>query len=246
MRTRALVPLSLALLAGSFCTGTARTEEKSACTEDAMLVFDASRSMDAADSDNAGLRRIDSVRTALARVLPRVGPRRRLGLVTYGPGPENACANIRFELAPAFNAADRILARVNGLKPDGRTPLTAAVALAAEVLQYKERPATIVLVTDGEETCRGAPCELARSLKRQGARVTVHVLSYKIADSLGSDGVFASRCLADETGGLYVAAETTEELVEALEKTLACPLVSDRRHAPAGDRLTSRSAATVR
>jgi Ca-activated chloride channel family protein len=101
-------------------------------------------------------------------------------------------------------------------------------------------------VTDGEETCRGAPCELARSLKRQGARVTVHVLSYKIAGSLGSDGVFASRCLADATGGLYVATETVEELVEALEKTLACPLVSYRSPASSGDRLTSRSVATVR
>jgi hypothetical protein len=43
-----------------------------------------------------------------------------------------------------------------------------------------------------------------------------------------------------------VASETADELVAALEKTLACPLVSDRAPAPAGTRLTSRSAATVR
>lgn len=246
MQTRTLL-LSLAMLALPLRTGAVEPEEKSACTEDTMLVFDASGSMNAADADNAGLRRIDSVRSALARVLPKVGPRRRLGLVTYGPGPiKDACTNIALELPPSPNAADRILGRVNALKPDGRTPLTAAVGLAADVLQYKERPATIVLVTDGEETCRGAPCELARSLERQGARVTVHVLSYRIADSLGSDGVFASRCLADETGGLYVATETTDELAAALEKTLACPLVSGRSPAPAGTRLTSRSAATVR
>ena len=35
-----------------------------------------------------------------------------------------------------------------------------------------------------------------------------------------------SRCLADETGGIYVSAETTDELIAAFQKTLGCPIVS--------------------
>ena len=34
------------------------------------------------------------------------------------------------------------------------------------------------------------------------------------------------KCVAEENGGLYVKANSEEELVEALEKTLDCPMVS--------------------
>jgi Ca-activated chloride channel family protein len=59
--------------------------------------------------------------------------------------------------------------------------------------------------------------------------VTVHVVSYRIRDSLGSEGVFEAQCLAGETGGLYVATETADEVAAALEKAFACPLVSEAR-----------------
>jgi Ca-activated chloride channel family protein len=122
-----------------------------------MLVFDASKSMAAAAGDNTGLRRIDSVRAALARILPRVAPKRRLGLITYGPGSRPACVNVSLELRPAPNAAALIMSRLDALKPDGKTPLTRAVRMAANALDYRNRPVTIVLLTDGEETCGGAP-----------------------------------------------------------------------------------------
>jgi Ca-activated chloride channel family protein len=34
------------------------------------------------------------------------------------------------------------------------------------------------------------------------------------------------RCLADETGGIYATAETTEQLTAALAETLGCPAVT--------------------
>jgi len=197
-----------------------------------MIVFDASKSMAASADDKTGLPRIDAVRGALARVLPKVSKRRRIGLITYGPGSRPACSNVSLELRPAPDAAAKIMARVERLRPDGRTPLTRAVRRAAEVLQFRERPASIVLITDGEETCSESPCALAKTLKAEGARTTVHVISYKIASAIGQDGVFVSRCLADETGGVYAATDTAEEVADALETALACPLVSDAATAP--------------
>src|SRR5690242_3799269 len=77
------------------------------CTEDAMIIFDASKSMQASTADNAGLRRIDAVRTALSHVLPRVAPKRPLGLITYGPGSRAACDNVSLELRPVLNAGEK-------------------------------------------------------------------------------------------------------------------------------------------
>lgn len=199
------------------------------CTDDAMIVFDASKSMAAAAGDNAGLRRIDAVRTAIARILPRVAPKRRIGLITYGPGSRAACNNIALELRPTVNAAPRIIARLDALKPDGRTPLARAVRRAADVLDFRKRPVTIVLLTDGEETCGGNSCAVALDLKKGGARTIVHVISYQIASAVGTEGVFVSRCLADETGGTYADTTTVDEVATALETALACPMISEAR-----------------
>jgi Ca-activated chloride channel homolog len=223
-------------------------DQQRACSEDAMLVFDASRSMAAADAGDAGLRRIDSVRTALTRILPAVAPKRRLGLVTYGPGPHDDCSNVTLELRPQANAGKQIQERVNGLIPDGRTPLTQSVRMAAEALAYRTRPATIVLLTDGEESCKGDPCALARHLKTEGSSLTIHVISYRIDSSLGTDGVFQARCLADETGGIYASASTVDEVAEALKRTLLCPLLSkvDPPLRPVTTELAVSAAATNR
>jgi len=35
-----------------------------------------------------------------------------------------------------------------------------------------------------------------------------------------------ARCLADANGGLYIAAESEDDLKGALEKTLGCPMVT--------------------
>lgn len=231
-RRYALEVSTLVALLCLSCSGAAATDPKpkpASCLDDAMLVFDASGSMLSTDTDPDGLKRIDRIKQALHRFLPTVAPRRRLGLITYGPGPAARCNNVKLEFRPSLNAGERILEAIEALRPDGRTPLTRAVELASEVLAYRKRPAVIVLLTDGQETCGGDDCALARALKAHAADITVHVVTYRIASSLGPDGIFEGRCLADETGGLFISTETTDELAAALETTLGCPLVTDAR-----------------
>jgi len=59
------------------------------------------------------------------------------------------------------------MGEVNGVVPGGQTPLTAAVRGAAEELRFRDKPAVVVLLTDGEETCGGDPCRLARQLRAE-------------------------------------------------------------------------------
>jgi hypothetical protein len=44
--------------------------------------------------------------------------------------------------------------------------------------------------------------------------------------SQGGSSVMDLMCVAEQNGGLYVKANGEDELVEALEKTLDCPMVS--------------------
>jgi Ca-activated chloride channel homolog len=71
---------------------------------------------------------------------------RRVGLITYGPGPHQQC-NVKPDLKPTTDAASLIMSAVNAFIPAG--PLTSA---AAEVLGFRDKPDVIVVVTDGEET----------------------------------------------------------------------------------------------
>jgi len=118
------------------------------------------------------------------------------------------------------------MAEVDGLQPYGQTPLASAVAAAASALNFRDRPAVIVLLTDGEETCQGNPCALAQELKTKGAGVTVHVIGYMLSEANMPTGGQFVRCLPETTGGLFISTENTEELIAALQKTLACPVMS--------------------
>lgn len=224
--------ISLAMgIAGWLSAGIAAEPKASPCNEDAMIVFDASGSMAGNVGQGIGttIPRIDEARHALAEVLPSATKFRRVGLVTYGPGPYQQC-NVHLDLKPTANAGTIIMRAVDALTPAGRTPLTEAVKQAATVLDYQHKPGVIVVVTDGEETCGGSPCDLGEELHAAAEQLTIHVIGYRVKDFswTGEQSILDVRCLAEQNGGLYIAAESKEDLVEALRKTLDCPMVTQR------------------
>lgn len=221
---------ALALIA-LFTGPAARTEDATPipCTEDAMVVFDASGSM--AGNTVQGLfsdiTRIDEVRKALAQVLPSAAKFRKIGLITFGPGPYEQC-NVKLHFEPMPNAAEQIMSAVNTINPAGKTPLVQAVKLAAEILEHRSEKGVVVLLTDGEETCGGAPCDLGRLLKASSRQLTVHVIGYQLKAFrwTGAQSFLDAKCLAEETGGLYISAENRQDLIDGFEKTLGCPMMS--------------------
>lgn len=236
MKTQ-LVTLALTGALAMAQSGAAQTDER--CNADAMLVFDASGSMAEMGHNGIDTPRITDARAALHAALPQITPLRDVGLITYGPGGgEDTCSHVALRLAPAPDASADILAEIDAIEPDGNTALTRAVGDAARVLGAPERPGVVVLVSDGNETCGGAPCRLAAELAATAPSLVVHVIGFKVRGRFfgweGGDGnpdfevpASPARCLADHTGGLYVSTETVDELVRALKQTLGCPLFSD-------------------
>ncbi len=202
------------------------------CSEDAMIVFDGSGSMAETGFNLIEEPRIFEARRAVAEAVPEIAANRRLGLVIYGPGGVDECTGLDLRFPPTQNAADQIISDVNALQPEGSTALTEAVDMAAETLDYQTKPGAIVLVTDGKETCGGAPCQLAAQLHADAKDLTIHVIGYKVRgdyfawtdDKVSDylDGNAVSACMAETTGGTYVNAETVDELVQALRETLGC------------------------
>ncbi|CAN7227989.1 hypothetical protein ASC89_12435 [Devosia sp. Root413D1] len=182
--------------------------------EKAIIILDGSGSMWAQIDGKA---RIEIARETLNTVLEGVPEALELGLMSYGHREKGSCDDIELLVPPAAGTGAAISEAAAGITPTGKTPISAAVQLAAEDLKYTEDKATVILITDGLETCEADPCALASTLEGQGVDFTTHVVGFGLTDEEGKQVA----CLAENTGGKYIAAGDEETLTEALKSTVA-------------------------
>ena len=180
---------------------------------DAILVLDASGSM---WGQIEGEAKIGIAKTVLGELLDDLPEERRLGLIAYGHRRKGDCGDIE-ELAPVGADRATIGAAVKSLSPKGKTPMAASVKLAAEKLKSTEEKATVVLISDGIETCEPDPCGVASALEQAGVDFTVHVVGFDITEENAEAQL---KCLAENTGGKYLSASNAAELGAALETTV--------------------------
>ena len=89
---------------------------------------------------------------------------------------------------------------------------TAARAASSLPVGPNERN-TIVLVSDGEETCGGDPCALAAELAAGDIELVIHTIGLAVDDVARTQ----LQCVADVSGGTYTDADRAEDLNVALE-----------------------------
>lgn len=179
----------------------------------AILILDASGSMWGVIN---GRTKIEIAREAVAKVVEGLDPSVQLGLMAYGHRRKGDCEDIELLIPPGPVNKQAFLDKVNSLKPLGNTPLTKAVEMAADILKSNENPATVILVSDGLETCGGDPCALANKLESTGVKFTTHVVAFdlSIQESRKID------CLAKDTGGMFLPASDANTLQRALSSAM--------------------------
>ena len=190
-----------------------------ACRENAMIVFDASGSM---ALFREGRQKIEIAREAARDVLPDVTRYRPTGLVTYSGGRGPACSDVKLQVPPKLGSASAILAALRSVDPNGATPLSDSVELAAHALRRLGSPGVVVLITDGLENCGQNACLLGKRLRTWGDLIRVHVISFY----LHGRKVETISCLAEATGGTYATTNSLEGLREALHRVLSCNRIS--------------------
>jgi Ca-activated chloride channel family protein len=181
--------------------------------ERVILVLDASGSM--AGKIN-GERKIDIAKDAVESLLRKFPRGTEIGLMAYGHRRKNDCSDIQM-IAPISKPNHRaMMIAVDELRPIGKTPLGQSVLQAAKKLNFTEEKATVILVSDGKENCGIDPCQLGRELKKQGINFRAHVIGFNLRR--GQDA--GLRCLANNTGGIYVEAKDAPALNQALKVTV--------------------------
>ncbi|NNC37949.1 MAG: VWA domain-containing protein [Acidimicrobiales bacterium] len=190
----------------------------------AMLVLDSSGSMWGKIGEDT---KLSIARDVIDNMVDDWDDKTPLGLMTYGHRRKGDCTDIEL-LLPAEKMDKTVFKKtVRGLNPTGKTPMVQSVLNAAGSLSFESQKATVILVSDGEETCGLDPCTIGASLKEKGVDFTAHVIGFDVsyAESAGL------KCLAEETGGRYFAAENADELFEAFEQ------VAQDTQAPVDDKV---------
>ncbi|MBT5414710.1 MAG: hypothetical protein HOK81_08930, partial [Rhodospirillaceae bacterium] len=151
-------------------------------------------------------------RNAIRALMADWSPGLELGLSTYGHRRKGDCGDI--ETLIPLGAADpqAVIAAVDGIQPKGKTPLSDAVRRAAEEMKYTEDAATVILISDGIETCDADPCAVGAALAESGVAFRAHVIGFDL-DEKEQDSL---RCLAENTGGQFIPAGNAASLQDAL------------------------------
>jgi Ca-activated chloride channel homolog len=179
-----------------------------------ILVLDASGSMRAKID---GKPKMDIAKAVVGKIIKSWNPADALGLVVYGHRQKGSCEDIEVLREPGTLDAAAYMKAVKGLNPKGKTPMTQAVRMAAESLQYTEKKATVILVSDGIETCDADPCAVAEELAKAGIDLKVHTVGFGLDDQ---GAVAQLKCLAEKTGGTFTTANNEADLQKALAKTV--------------------------
>ncbi len=181
------------------------------------FILDASGSMLAA---MGGRTRLAIAQDAIGNLSAGLPASINANLWVYGHrvGKDNqaeSCRDIEqvIELGPVDSQHFDMVA--HSFEAKGYTPITDALLQAASSLPIgpNERN-TVVLVSDGEETCGGDPCALATELAAGDIKLVIHTIGLAVDDVTRAQ----LQCIADVSGGTYTDANNAEDLSAALEE----------------------------
>lgn len=186
------------------------------------FIFDASWSMRVAlDADDTS--RIGIAKEALRGVVDELPDGVPVSMRVFGNIEGNlAC---RTDLMRPVQPLGRVqfLAEIEEVAPiwNANTPIAASLAKVQEDLAGVSNPITVVLLTDGEETCDGDPAAEIQALQAAGFDVRVNVVGLKIDD----DALKAEFARWAELGGgeYFDVSADPAELQQALITAMSVP-----------------------
>lgn len=166
-----------------------------------LLIMDASGSMGRVDDQ--GVRLIDGAKGALDALVTALPEGAPIGLRVYGhrvPNTDkaNGCTDTELVVPVGPLRHDEMRSAIDSFDARGFTPIGLSLMEAADDLNGA---GTIVLVSDGEDTCAPPePCEVAAELLAAGIDVRVETIGFFLEDDAAREQL---QCIAATTGGSF-------------------------------------------
>ncbi|MCR9143655.1 MAG: VWA domain-containing protein [bacterium] len=141
-----------------------------------LFILDASGSM---AELFGGVSRMAAARLMLHEQLARLNQKVPVGLVAYGnkiPG----CGSVRIYAPIRAKNRATLKSQVKQMHPAGSTPIARTLRLVGESLIPSHPGTTVVLISDGAESCGGNPAAEARKLLAKGKDVQINVIGLAV------------------------------------------------------------------
>ena len=188
---------------------------------DLILILDASNSM---WGQIDGINKIVIARESVGQLISDLDEQSRIGLIAYGHRREGDCADIEVLRRPVSGDKAALISTINSINPRGHTPLASSIETAIEVAAESDN-SSIVLISDGLETCDLDPCAAVATAKASDVPFVLHVVGLDVA---GEDTT-QLECMAQTGDGLFFPANDAGELSAALQSAYEKPTVPDGR-----------------
>ncbi|MGE5441601.1 MAG: VWA domain-containing protein [Bacteroidota bacterium] len=127
------------------------------------------------------------------------------------------CDQVRLD--KFFPAAERptLIGEVRSLQPDRGTPLARSIERAGNIVSA-DVESTIVVVSDGEDTCGRDPCAAARAVKAKRPNITINVI-----DLGRGEGQAMMHCIAGATGGKVLTPNSSLDMTNKVQQATRLP-----------------------
>lgn len=215
-RLRALAnPDSIRIIVGCFLLALTTTAS-SAQTKDLILILDGSGSM---WGQINGVNKIVIAREVLGQLIADLPEDGQTGLIAYGHRREGDCSDIETLIPVSPTDKPRLTASINAVNPKGKTPITQSIRQAVDLTRQRDTPTSIILISDGLETCHADPCQAVADAKASGAPFVLHVVGF----DLGKENAASLECVAQQGDGRYFDAQNADELAAALQQAVELP-----------------------
>jgi hypothetical protein len=116
-----------------------------------------------------------------------------------------------------FGPAQRasLIGQLESIRPHpfsggGGTPLASGIARAGQMVDGVGREATLLVISDGEESCNGNPCAVAQALAAAKPKLKINVLDIT--------GTGAGNCVAAATKGQVFTARNAADVVASMRR----------------------------
>ena len=181
------------------------------------IIMDASNSM---WGQIGGEAKITIARRVLAQIINGLPDAMNVGLRVYGHryglNDPKACTDTQLLVPIGPVAKAQLVDTVNKIQLKGKTPLVLSVLEA--IKDFEKIPnGSVILVTDGIESCNGDIKSIGPAVKKSGLELKVHIVGFDIKEKEARAELEA---IAKSTEGRYLDAKNAGELLSALEQTL--------------------------
>ncbi|MBD3210809.1 VWA domain-containing protein [Candidatus Micrarchaeota archaeon] len=188
-----------------------------------LLVMDASGSMDDGLPPDYNETKMEAAKRAANNFIDRTSG--EIGLMAFDACDDDGDPySGRIWVVQDFTTSKALLkSKVNSLEPWSSTPIADALSEARTYIMNTTGYGTIILITDGEETCGGEPVDVADMIYTENVG-QVHVIGYLI----GGNAEETAKNIAEAGGGEYYSVENAGQLEAALvqiseEDIVCCP-----------------------